>query len=161
MCIRDRGNTVAAVAPISQITLRYYATANANDVFERTLTIPANRLSQYFTRDAATGNWTMSMSSNGIGYLTNVQIELDQFSASKTISGAQALVELMGTPLDVGDITVGSSFRTDYENTSSNISVKDEATLHSMYVPIAPTVSSSYGSVFYTHLDVYKRQRGE
>lgn len=74
-------------------------------------------------------------------------MNLKSFKANMTVPDAQALVELKGTPVDVGNITVGSSFRTDYINPASNLQVSDSAMLHSMYVPIKPEVTASYGWV--------------
>ena len=139
------------VAKIDTITLTYYSTEAAGDLTVQTMTIPANRVASYFKPEmnagVATGNYVMDMGSAGIGYLLGVQINLETFRANHTIAQAQAMVEIIGTPKDVGDITVSSSFRTDYENASSNVSKSDSATLHSMYVPIKPTVAASFGYV--------------
>ena len=139
------------VAKITTITLSYYATEAASDLTVQKLVIPAKDVAKYFKAEmkdgAPTGNYVMDMAPKNIGYLLNVEIRLDTFRAKNDITTAGASVELIGMPKDVGDITVETRFRTDYENASSNVEKKDSATLHSMYVPIKPRVYASFGYV--------------
>lgn len=122
------------------MVLSYYNTEAASDLTVQKRTLTAAEVKTLFRAEmkdgVPTGNYVMDMAPAGIGYLLNVEIHLDTFRAKQDVNVAQALVELIGTPKDVGDITVAASIRTDYENASSNVSKSDSATLHSMYVPI-------------------------
>ena len=152
-------NTYAddAGAKVEKVTLTYYATTAASDVTKRTLEIPGSKLLDYFKPETKknpttgamerTGNYVLTCASYNIGYLLNVDIELEQFTNNKTVDAARAMVEIIGTPESVGELTVAARFGTDYENPTGNKSVSGQATLNSMFVPIKPAVAASYGYV--------------
>ncbi len=135
------------LAKVEKITLGYYASTATTDILRRTMEVPLSSFTAERDADGnLTGSYYVDMAALGIGYLLDVRIDVDAFKSSSPLSTANAMVEIMGTPVDVGDITVASSFSTDYES-SPNLVAKDNATLHSMYVPITPVVSASYGYV--------------
>lgn len=133
-------------AVVDSITLTYYGTTAPADVTKLTKDIRLADFTAELKDGVPTGYYYYNLPTD-VGYLTNVTMNLKSFKANMTVADAQALVELKGTPVDVGNITVGSSFRTDYINPASNLQVSDSAMLHSMYVPIKPEVTASYGWV--------------
>ncbi|MCI8425555.1 MAG: hypothetical protein HFJ72_07855, partial [Adlercreutzia sp.] len=129
------------------ITLTYYSTTAAGDILPQIMTVPLSKFTAEKRDEKLTGNYYYDLPAS-VGYLTKVSIPLKSFKKGVTVDQAKAMVEILGTPVAVGDITVGATFRTDYLNPASNVpATPDEATLHSMYVPIKPTVEASTGWV--------------
>ncbi|MEE0706949.1 MAG: hypothetical protein UCH28_11300, partial [Adlercreutzia sp.] len=114
------------------------------DVFKPELDNKGNRTGRYVLTLADLG---LAAAGDRI-YLSKVEIEMDEFVKNKRIDDndyLDSIVEVLGTSMTVGDIPLCAQFSTDYENATGNANYAQEAKLTSMYIPIKPTVGTSYG----------------